>query len=117
MEWTDCETCRRRSVIRVDQLRTLVRSTQENVRHLLGIEIESELSARRELRIRGRHTVDEAFRIDTVQDKQKEQKKHEAVLTNRLPDAVIAAKVVCYLCSIFLEQNAETLCRPGGLVG
>lgn len=115
MEWTDCETCRHRSVIRVDQLRTLVRSTQENARHLLGIEIESELNARRELRIKGRHTVDEAFRIDTVQGEQKGKKKHEAVLINRLPDAVIAANVVRYLCSIFLEQNAETLCCPGGL--
>ena len=120
-EWTDCKNCRPRAVTGEDQLLMLMRTTQENVRYLFGIEIEGALSVKREFLSwlngkKKRQTADEIFHIDSVEPKGREKEwKHVAVLMGSLPDTVIAAEVVRYLCSVFLKQSTERLEYPDGL--
>lgn len=120
-EWEDCENCRLRVVTREDQLLALMRTTRENVRYLFGVEIEGVLIAKREFlsRFSGkkkRQRADETFHIDSLKPNGREKEwKHVAILMGSLPDAVIVAEVVRYLCSMFLKQGTQRLEYPEGL--
>lgn len=120
-EWKDCENCRLRVVTREDQLLSLMHMTRENVRYLFGVEIEGALIAKKEFisRFSGnrkRQTADEAFYIDSMEPNgRKKEWKHVAILIGSLPDAIIVAEVVRYLCSMFLKQGTQRLEYPEGL--
>lgn len=112
-----CRNCLRRVVRDTNQLQRLVRNTEKNVANLFGIQLKDSLPAkrllqRREIRKMGKNASSDTSGKSASSDTpaisgfgiiKNKKGQPEACLWESLPDAVIAAEVVRYICESYFK--------------